>query len=367
MPTSLGPNTYNDSIIFNYDTGDITNSYKGEPTTNLLSSYFNTNYVLAGGEFSQYADLAPIFNTYGYGSSYSYSLSLDMKVNNNGGVLVYMQNGSYTKYSFVYQSVNATKEYQRFKFEGLNANLSTPSETAAILAFYTGYGSGVNPTVKNVQVELKSHSTPYINGTRSATQGLLDISGKNNTITLANSYTSNAQITFDGTDDYIGVGNLGSVNDFTIEIMFKSDSVSNYRNPMDCNWLVYSGGYSNIGPRLEQNSSGNLGWVIGDSVGNYTGLNVISSGMSGTPYHYAAITRVGSIFTSYYNGQQVTSTTFNNWYGSFSNVTFGRGFSASSERWFSGQIPIAKIYNRILTSAEIANNYRQYKSRFNLS
>ena len=181
------------------------------------------------------------------------------------------------------------------------------------------------------------------------------------------SYGANNAISFNGTNSYTGVGNLGNINDFTIEIVFKSDSVANYRNPMDCNWLVYSPGYSNIGPRLEQNSSGNLGWVVGDSVGNYTGVNVVSSGLNGALYHYAAITRTSSYFTAYYNGSQSGTAVFNNWYGAFSNLNIGRGFSTSSERWFIGKIPIVKIYNRVLGASEIANNYLDYKTRFNLS
>ena len=151
-----------------------------------------------------------------------------------------------------------------------------------------------------------------------------------------------------------------------IEIVFKSDSVSNYRNPIDCNWLVYSGSYSNIGPRLEQNSSGNLGWVVGDSSGNYTGINLVSSGLNGSVYHYAALTRTGSTFKSYYNGSLVSTTSFSNWYGAFSNLVFGKGFSTSSERWFIGKIPAVKIYNRVLTDSQISQNFNSYKKRFNL-
>ena len=172
--------------------------------------------------------------------------------------------------------------------------------------------------------------------------------------------------TFDGTDDHIGVGNLGNINDFTVEIVFKSDSVANYRNPMDCNWLVYGPSYSNIGPRLEQNSSGNLSWVVGDSNGNYTGVTVVSSGLNGALYHYAALTRSSSYFTAYYNGSQSSTAVFNNWYGAMSNLNIGRGFSTSSERWFIGNIPIVKIYNTVLGATEIASNYADYKTRFNL-
>ena len=199
-----------------------------------------------------------------------------------------------------------------------------------------------------------------------------DTSGNGYNTTLYNGPGFSTQfggtITFDSVDDYGSAGNLGSgFSTFTVEIWFKSDSVANYRNPIDCNWLVYPGAYSNVGPRLEQNSSGNLAWVVGDLSGNYNGFNVVSSGLSSTPIHYAAITKTGSSsFLSYYNGNYVTSLTFSGWPGSMSDVNIGRGFSTSSERWFLGNIPAVRIYNRALSQDEILQNYNAKKSRFGL-
>jgi hypothetical protein len=176
---------------------------------------------------------------------------------------------------------------------------------------------------------------------------------------------------FSGSPDYAGViGSLGSFSTFTVEIWFKSDSVSNYRNPIDCNWLVFNGGasgYSNIGPRLEQDSNGTLGWVIGDAAGNYTGLNVVPSGLNSALTHCAVITKTGaSSFLSYYNGANVTSTTFSNWAGSMGSVNIGRGFSTSPERWFIGGVPIVRIYNVALSATEILQNYNNGRTRFGI-
>jgi len=174
---------------------------------------------------------------------------------------------------------------------------------------------------------------------------------------------------FDGSDDYIDVGNLGSgFNNFTVEIWFKSDSVANYRNPIDCNFLIeFPGSYSNLGPRLEQNSSGTLGWVVGSGSNVYTGIDVVSSGLDVSKYHYAAITKSSStLFTTYYNGSAVTSTNFSNWTGSMLNVNIGRGFSLSGERWFIGKIPSVKIYNRALTATEIQQNFIATRSRYGI-
>ena len=170
MSAYSGPEIANDGLVFAYDMGNPQKSWKGAPTVNLIT---NPTEEMSRGEFGQYRDLAPAFNTNGL---VPYSLSMDMKVNKAGSVFVYMQNGSTTKYGFVSASVNATTEYQRFYFNNITPVISTPSDTAATLATYTGYGSGVNPTVKNIQLELGSFSTPFVNGTRFANSNLETVS-----------------------------------------------------------------------------------------------------------------------------------------------------------------------------------------------
>jgi len=199
-----------------------------------------------------------------------------------------------------------------------------------------------------------------------------DTSGNGKNATLSNGPGFSTQfggtITFDSVDDYGSAGNLGSgFSTFTVEIWFKSDSVTNYRNPIDCNFLIENGSYSNLGPRLEQATGGNLTWVVGSGNDVYAGLTIVSSGLSSAPVHYAAITKTSaSNFNGYYNGNYVTNLSFSNWPGSMSDVNIGRGFSTSSERWFLGNIPAVRIYNRALSNAEIAQNYNAQKSRFGL-
>ena len=147
--------------------GRIRKAYTNVTATSSPNLLSNPTAEVNGttSEFVQYADLAPIFDR--YGTNVTYSLSLDLKASKAGGVYVYMQNGSSTKYSFVGQSVSVTTTYQRFTFNGLTAAISNPSDTLAILAFYAGYGSGVIPSIKNVQVEIGPVATAFNSGTAS--------------------------------------------------------------------------------------------------------------------------------------------------------------------------------------------------------
>ena len=227
-----------------------------------------------------------------------------------------------------------------------------------------------------MQVEQKSYVTNFVAGTRGTTVstggGWADLTGIGNNGTLVNGVRESSDnlgaLVFDGADDYVTVGSLGSqFTNFTVEIWFKSDSVTNYRNPIDCNWLVENGSYSNLGPRLEQNSAGNLNWIVGSGSDVYSFVTLVPSGLSSIPYHHAVITKTSSTnFNGYYNGNYTSSLSFSGWAGSMLNVNIGRGFSPSGERWFIGKIPSVKIYNRALTAAEIQQNFNATRSRFGI-
>ena len=345
-----------DALVFAYDTGDTRNSYKGKPTTNFIS---NPTEEMPRGEFGQYRDLAPTFETYGL---VPYSLSMDIKTNIPGNVYVYMQNGSTSRHGFVGANVSATTEYQRFYFENLTPTLNDPGTAASTLATYTGYGSGVNPTVKNIQLELGAYSTPFVNGTRSATQGLLDLTG-NKTLSLAStSFTGNGNITFDGTDDTIVVPSINLQQDFTLEAVIRMYERSSFG-------IFGQGGFSaNQGLHILYNH-GSRGMIFGMYANdNDYGANWI--GELNTYYHVVFTYNHETHNKEFYaNGvlQNPASSTENAYAGT-GDMRIGMTYSPSvgvvSPAY--GDIPVSKLYNKILTADEVRNNYRHYKTRFDI-
>ena len=204
-----------------------------------------------------------------------------------------------------------------------------------------------------------------------------DLSGNgyNGTLTNGPTYSSanGGSIVFDGSDDYVTAGNIGSFpNFFTVEVWFKSDSVTNYRNIIDCNWLVYNGSYSNIGPRLEQDSTGALYWLVGSSSGGNSGESiwayVVSSGLNSAVWHQAVIKKYGAtLFATYYNGALVSlGNNISNWSGTMSNVQIGRGFNPDSNRLFDGNVAMVRIYNESLGDDQILANFNARRNRFGL-
>ena len=188
--------------------------------------------------------------------------------------------------------------------------------------------------------------------------------------------SNNGNIVFDGTNDYSVSGLLsGSFASFTVIAWFYPTLIKNYANVLDCNY-AYNATTGNIGPRLEMNAAGELGWAYSNITNNNDflyGHVVVTSGLAVNTWHCAAITYVPNSSTTYYNGMptgisRVTAGSPTGFIGTMNNLNIGRGFSkiVSSERYFAGRISSVQIYNRTLSAAEVLQNYNANKGRFGL-
>ena len=172
-------------------------------------------------------------------------------------------------------------------------------------------------------------------------------------------------------------GNLGSgFNDYTVIAWFYPTSVTDHENVLDCNYST-NGSTGNLGPRLEMNSSGALGWVYSNSSSNnnYYSHNVKSSGLSSSTWHCAAITYTsspGNTSVTYYNGSPTglsrsTSGSPSGQYTTFNDLNIGRGFHlGGGERYYTGRVGAVQIYNKLLTAAEVKQNFDALRGRYGI-
>lgn len=260
----------------------------------------------------------------------------------------------------------------------------TPSYTQA---YHVVFNQAVNQTpigtyyLYGFQLEKSSSASTYYPTTASAknrgTTWTNLISSGIGTLTNGPTYNSsnNGSIVFDGVDDFINSGALpGSFASFSVIIWFYPTSVTNYENPIDCNFGYY-GSTGNIGPRLEMDNNGVLGWVYSNDTAvnnNFYSHIVVSNGLAANTWHCAAITYDGTtnFSTTYYNGNptgisRVSIGSPTGFVGTMNNVNIGRGFSSGlPERIFTGRVGNVEIYNRVLTSSEIQQNFNALRSRF---
>ena len=170
--------------------------------------------------------------------------------------------GGYMGYSAASERVyKSTTTKERITWSGTLGNSGTASQPSGHVGFTVWYNNGVPGVnsfieVSDVQIELKSHETSFVNGTRSDTTTLKDLA-RNCTIDLDSmSFDSAANMEFDGSDDIIDVTGFtqpSNPNIYTAEAVLKLDThnsdtnlgsliINNYSNLHG--WIFYLKGPS---------------------------------------------------------------------------------------------------------------------------
>ena len=192
----------------------------------------------------------------------------------------------------------------------------------------------------------------------------------------APSITAGATYSFDQTET-LQIGEIpGDFSQMTVEIWFKSSTFSNWQNPIDCNYATQdvdgngAANSGNVGPRLEINASGQIGWYWGSSLAanDPKSSSVITTISTNTWYHSVlSISGAGMGDAEFFlNGSSVgvnNSAGGGSWIGIIRNLVLGRGFAIGG-RPFNGDIGEVRIYPRALTAAQVFQNYNATKSKY---
>jgi len=375
----FSPKTSADGLVFNYDTGNTVRSYLGEPTSNLhpnsedvsswtgnlfgnwIQSAVTSNSVVAPdgtltgdrvgdgyGRFNVSATATP-------SQAYTYSVYLKNVSLANNFYIVYAWglNGSLVSYGnalLINVGTLSTLEWTRFTF-----TLTAPSSGINQMQFgpspFTGYGnpSGQQIDVWGGMIEQKSHVTPYTAGTRSATQGLKDLTAKSTIDISTVSFDSNAQITFDGTDDLIDVTtNLGTLSAYTFEYVSYSNSAGNMPLSSRTSTAFYKyGAYS------WRYTHGGVGGEFYHTYGSDTG------------WAHWVITYDGATIKVYENNISKGTSASSGTADFTGGIRIGSWTSSASYTW-DGTISIIKMYSRALTTDEVARNFNAVRGRYGI-
>ena len=404
MAGRVSPYVDNTGLVFGCDLANTVRSYKGEPTTNFVpGTYPYSLYAYASGPVdtptvnekgqsitakrytitnavnTARAMILPTDLVTGIGYTFSFKWKYNGTTtttpsvgisaakgypeggaNNNSftsqvGDTVDIGNGWYlSTYTFVFSACPTGKSMLTF-------GISTGSTSSYV---------GETFDVYEAQFETKSHRTPFASGTRSGTQGLIDLAGKSIININGASFDSNAQMTFDGTNDYVYVANAigdmplaSGASEYTIEALFKANSTKTQ--------VIW-----------EQNSSGvtqhQRACMILLSTG-YGGFNGQSNDFhsavpysTGVWYHWTITVQknAGSNPIKVYVNGVLTAQGDSSAGASNLNVgTYGcaMGFKLNANgEYFDGDIKLVRVYNRVLGANEVASNFKGVKSRFNI-
>jgi len=416
MAGRVAPYIDNAGLVFAYDQANIVRSYLGQPATNVITSGI-PGYFGSGGETLYQENLLGLRSDSGV---FQRNYITSPNSGNNGGLYKNFNTSAlsaatrYVQISFDFYMIT---RYRTFSSSGVGLNgyigITNADSTADNYGWDTRYcnGSGddwsndeayvgrwqkvsliaalrgdKNPASINAMYiyydfftqgegiftnfiitetsTLPTGPVRHTAGTRSVTQGLKDLTG-NSTIDLSNvSFDSNAQMTFDGTDDYVGLSGFtqpSNPNIFSVEAVVK---------------LFGHNAGTNIGSVIVNNYSSLNGWIfflngpnsklsLRHHNGSTTSYNVeYSSGINLNQWYHIAATDDGAVVRIYLNGTQVvtgTSATSTNYSGQPLIGQFGGGNAMTY-----GNIPVIKIYNRTLSASEIQQNFNAVRGRYGI-
>lgn len=382
MALSHSPQVVTNGLVFYYDMANGQKSWRGAPTTNLVNPSWAAWSIDGSGQGS--IGTRTITSTYeciisdtaantrqnafvpGISANTTYTFSVQYKKVFGAPTLRFQ----ITAYNGATQLSNiafpTTAQIGLLDIEGWQTakfTVTTPANTTQILWFmqdgddYTAYTHSF--ILANAQCELGSIATPFVVGTRTNTQAIVDLIG-NNTVT-ANSltYASDNTFSFNGSNNYVTISSGSNftfgAGDFTLETWYMPN-VS----------YAASNGYifdtSVNGTRLQLYNN-NFTFVLQSQVASVIGP--AGAGLNINTWHHAVGTRVGSTLTLYLNGVSVgTSTSGANL--SDAGGTIGE-YGGFGPYYFNGQISIIRVYkNKGLTASEVQQNFNAQRGRYGI-
>lgn len=400
MSQSLGPNINNSGLIFSYDVTDVTNSFKGEPTTNIAYStnvHLNSNgnwWVNGGANIFNDNDtslIKPKIPNVDTTNLYIFSSEVTTAGSNQqlGSSIIPVNPSTTYTFSIYYYFTGTYLEAQPYVRGAVNNDwngyfayngdtgytnwprnqwilisctfTSKSNENGVYLSSYTGHDVGEKLAYFGYQLEEKGHRTPLVLGTRSTTQSIVDITG-NSTITMTNGgFDSNGQLYFDGSNSY-GVITNGPMSTITGDVTLAGWFYWNGGTGFPHRTIICTDSAYRYGVKLMSYYHGSLvAWV-----GNSNGTDSYVLGGGSTPLNswnmLACTYDVSGHLILYLNGQVINSA-YTGFYGGTSRAStamIGREYYSTYE----GKLPLSMAYNRTLSSSEIYKLYTNTKSKF---
>lgn len=413
MGLAGGPNITEDGLVFAYDTGNITRSYRGKPTTNLLTtiSKGNTNSalfkILPGTEIknvpkmgTRTVEYVDVYNDYNGGSGNCCPSLMhfgDFSVSPSTVYtyqIVYKTATGYAHpnymYHYEYNGGTYVTEYGLWsgdRIEDLGdgwkhawGTFTSNASTNRFICYLFHYEYATENRIEVAGVMLTQGSTIIpprqflpVNSTRSATEGLLDIAG-NTTIDLSSAgFQTNGQLYFDGISEILNISDPGypslGTDPFSIELVFKVPTGATWYNQGSGTGIIGRGSYAGSIGIFRGGNEGEVAFWVRLNGGNIYDPRVY--GLARDVYHHVVGTFNGvNTARIYHNGTFISEEVDANNAGSLGPGTFRVGgnisFGGNNGGYGEAEVPIAKMYNRALTAAEVQQNFQGIKNRFNI-
>ena len=412
MATGFGfSKTVTDGLIFGYDTADGTNSFRGQPTTNVFTHYGTSGYgAAANNNVTFQVNGNGTFVRLGWGQTFGdYTIKPEDVVyrydlGSNGchyhGSTATISAGQYAIMSVdYYLSPDVVVEnstllvFENYGGSAVGGGASLPDTTPGkwhrmtLISGPAGgsgtqasflYPGGCGPRMsaqgyllmKNPQVEFSTtpFASPFVNGTRTATRSLLDVKGTA-TIDVTNaSFDSSGQMAFDGTNDSINIPTSGDL--YCLEMVIYNNNVINDNDGAIGGPSTYQTPISWNGTSNGVHLGGWTGGLSNEAIHIWNGGGATST-KTARPigYHHLLFNWNGSSYDIWVDGDKeitypLSGTTHTGLVTISSAVKVG---TDPDNYFYNGKIPVVKGYSRALTTSEILQNFATYRARYKIT
>jgi len=370
MGLAHSPKITTNGLVFYYDMGNPQKSWKGAPTTNAIQTNLNLYDKDNGCTVTQLSEtfegnpiyrvvfpagtLPRIRTTFAYTTGQQYTGSIYYKVIAQGShtpQLIFRENGFGTTYTST--SLTSTS-WQR-----ANITHTFSSSGTSMFLLYQSNSAATTPTTIDFsmpQTELRSFATPYVNGTRSNTQAIVDLTGRNTITATSPTYNSNGTFSFSGGTERLDISNtIGPIaNNFSISAWVNSTDITATQNIVSMNGPYFM---RISGSKVRFNVLAGGAWLF------QNGTTTLSSN---TWYNFCMVYNYdSSLWIGYINGVQEFSVAKT---GTVSNTSFfgyvGYTPQGGEQSNFLGQIAAVQYYNRALSATEVQQNFNALRGRY---
>jgi hypothetical protein len=396
MAIFSGPEIPNNGLVFHYDMSNAVKSWKGAPVVNLApyTDYSNRNYNTVydiGGWGGDDADVY-YYSSGGY-NDLPYKKMIKLAGGTGGSYI--NEHGYFTLTEGVtyniscYMRANAATTVSGHTL-ALNRDSDNAYRVPADISLTTDWvkqtwtytcavGEGgttyhFRQIVYNdtqlplevywcgLQIAVGTVTYPYINGTRSNTQAILDLTNNNVVTASSLTYASDGTFSFNGSSNLAVMPNNTALdtNNPSIEVWVKPTTLNH-------NGFWFEKGTVNSQYSLFQEGT-NICFRSNPSV-SFTSLYGSSSVLSTTNWNHVVGVKTATEKIIYVNGVRtysladtdgVATTT-----GGMSIGVYG-GFNGSRGYWYSGSLGTVKVYNRSLSAVEVRQNFEAARGRYGI-
>lgn len=385
MALAHSPKITTDGLVFAYDMGNRQKSWKGAPTTNLITASLSgmsgvtLTYLGIDDGWKKYS-MSGTFT----GGTYPFIMNMT-STSFTGGVTYssscFIKTNVANKFNYFATAMNyvnqpMTKGGTSFSIAQPDGSFYIGRSNFAYTSTTTQLGyistNPINNTTfdpatdfvwfKNGQVELGEFPTPFAgdSATRSNTQAIADLMSTNTITATSLTYAADNTFSFNGSNNYIDSGPVALTGTSTQSLTWAC-WVSPATASGDIINMV-SGGW-NMCPIYAS------GQIFNGKVWSSAALPADFS-FTLNQYYYLVLTRNNATNTNsfYVNGRLVASQTGATYSssGNANNHYFGRAGSQATNTHFNGKIPSGQIYTKALTVAEVQQNFNALRGRYGI-